>query len=104
MRRTRVGVLLLPFSCYRKLLTQLARAQNKSYTAKIVPAEGGKYIFVLSQEIASCERKSLRQDAQLAEKKHVADATCSRAEQKLYCQNSARRGRKVHFCSIILGL
>ena len=78
-------------------------------------------LFFISQEIASCETKSLRQGAhcpvdngftptetaQLAEKKQIpfgytrmlyskieetVTAACSRAEQKLCCQSSGPRG------------
>ena len=48
--------------------------------------------FFISQEIASCEIKSLRQDAQLAEKKYAAYAACSRAKQELCRQSSGSRG------------
>ena len=49
-----------------------------------------KHTFVLSQEIASCEIKSLRQDAQLAEKKPA------RARNK---SCAAEAVDKAHFCS-----
>ena len=58
----------------------------------------------ISQEIASCEIKSLRQDAQLAERKYAANAACSRAEQKLCCRSSSPRGCETHFCSRRSGL
>ena len=40
-----------------------ARARNKSCATKAVARGVCEHTFILSQEIASCERKSLRQDA-----------------------------------------
>ena len=64
------------------------------FAGEAVSRGGCEHTFVLSQEIASCEKKSLRQDAQLADKKQVASAACSRAEQKLCCQSSGSRGMR----------
>ena len=57
-------------------------------------AGGTKHTFVLSQEIASCERKSLRPDAQLAEKQPARAQNKSCAAKVV-----AREVCEAHFCS-----
>ena len=70
----------------------LARG-TKAVLLRQWPAGCAKHTFVISQEIASCEIKSLRHDAQLAEKKPA------RARNKSCAAKAVARGVcKAHFC------
>ena len=71
----------------------LARG-TKVVLPKLWLAGCAKHTFVLSQEIASCEIKSLRPDAQLAEKKPA------RARNKSCAAKAVIRGGEAHFCSV----
>ena len=67
---------------------------NFDIVSAILPAGCVKHTFVISQEIASCEIKSLRQDAQLAEKKPARARNKSCAAKAV-----AREVCEAHFCS-----
>ena len=75
---------------------QSARTRNKSCAVKVATRGVCEAHFCfLSQEIASCEIKSLRQDAQLAEKKPA------RARNKSCAAKAVARGVcEAHFCSL----
>ena len=70
----------------------LARG-TKAVLPKLQPAGGVRHTFVFSQEIASCEIKSLRRDAQIAEKKPARARNKSCAAKVV-----ARGGCEAHFC------
>ena len=81
---------------------QMRSSQKSSLLARgtkaVLPkqwfAGGTNHTFVLSQEIASCEIKSLRPDVQLAEKKPA------RARNKSCAAKAVARGVcEAHFCS-----
>ena len=71
----------------------LARG-TKAVLPKQWSTGSAKHTFVLSQEIASCEIKSLRRDAQLAEKKPARARNKSCAAKAVIC-----RVCEAHFCS-----
>ena len=68
--------------------------ENKMNEKSFPKQECGGELFFLSQEIASCERKSLRPDAQLAEKKPARARNKSCAAKAV-----AREVCEAHFCS-----
>ena len=59
---------------------------------------GATHTFVISQEIASCEIKSLRRDAQLAERKLLTQPARAR-NKSCAAKVVARRVCEAHFCS-----
>ena len=81
---------------------QMRSSQKSSLLARgtkaVLPkqwfAGGTNHTFVLSQEIASCEIKSLRPDVQLAEKKPA------RARNKSCAAKAVIRGGEAYFCSV----